>query len=51
MFLCFKSNFLKHTLNYTEREFPLWLSGLQTQLVSMGSIPGFTQWVKDLVWL
>ena len=32
-------------------EFPLWLSRLQTQLVSMrmSSIPGLAQWIKDLV--
>ena len=32
------------------REFPLWLIGLQTPLVSVkdvGSIPGLAQWVKD----
>lgn len=32
-------------------EFPMWLSMLSKQLVSMrnrGPIPGFAQWVKDL---
>ena len=30
-------------------EFPLWLGGLRTQLVSMGwgSISGLAQWAKD----
>ena len=35
-------------------EFPLWLSGLRTQLISMriqGLIPGISQWAKDLVLL
>ena len=34
------------------REFPLWLIGLQTPLVSVkdvGSIPGLAQWVRDPV--
>ena len=33
-------------------EFLLWLSGLRTQCClceDVGSIPGLTQWVKDLV--
>ena len=38
-------------LEFNVWKFPLWLSGLRTQLVSMmdvGSIPGPAQWVKDL---
>ena len=34
--------------------FPLWLRGLETQLVSTadgGSIPSLSQWVKDLMLL
>ena len=27
----------------------MWFNRLRTQLLSMGSIPGLTQWVKDLV--
>ena len=41
-------------LELTPREFPLWLSGLRTWLVSAefaGSIPGLEQWVKDLALL
>ena len=32
-------------------EFPLWLTGLRTQCLceDEGSIPGLTQWVRDLV--
>ena len=29
-----------------KQEFPLWLSRLRTQLVDVGLIPGFAQWVK-----
>ena len=38
-------------LNIKFLEFPLWLSGLRTQhsvRKDSGSIPGLTQWVKDL---
>ena len=32
-------------------EFPLWLSGLRTQLVlDVGSIPGLAQWVTHKRW-
>ena len=34
-------------------EFLLWLSGLRTRrsvCVDVGSVPGLTQWVKDLQW-
>ena len=34
-----------------EWEFPLWLSGLRTQhsvYEDVSSIPGLTQWIKDL---
>ena len=39
-----------HGLKHHSLEFPLWLSGLRTQLTlpeDAGLIPGLTQWVKD----
>ena len=41
--------FLAHK-KATHLESPWWLSGLQTQLVDAGSIPGLAQWVKDPIW-
>ena len=43
-----------HRLKKNPREFPLCLSGLRTQhsvCEDVGSIPGLSQWVKDLVLL
>ena len=39
-------------INLGSREFPLWHSGLRTRHSvheDVGSTPGLTQWVKDLV--
>ena len=44
---------IKKKKNSEEMEFLLWLSGLRTRrsvCVDVGSVPGLTQWVKDLQW-